>query len=1031
MHRCKVWASAVLATAAVCSGTDAAVKVDSNTFGGLEARSIGPAVMGGRIAALDAVWIEGTLTVYVGTATGGLWKSDDGVTTFEPIFDDYTMSIGAVTIDPSDPETVWVGTGETWTRNSVSIGEGVFKTTDGGETWKNVGLADSERIVKIVVHPSEPDTVYVCATGHLWDANEERGVYKTTDGGETWQPVLQVDADTGCSDLAMDEQEPNILYAGMWQFRREPWSFNSGGPGSGLHRSTDGGESWERITEGLPEGELGRVAVGIAPSRPSVVYATVEAEDTGFFRSDDLGKSWTRMAHSSAVEGRPFYFSLIVVDPSDHNRVYKPGSTTALTTDGGENFTTVANSTHGDHHALWIDPRNVRHLLLGTDGGLYESNDRGRRWTFRNSIPVSQFYQVSYDMEQPYNVYGGLQDNGTWFGPSSTASGVMNKHWENIGSGDGFHAYVDRGDNDIVYVEWQGGRMQRMRKSNGEVKDIQPLERKGDPKYRFNWNAGMHVSPNRDDTIYIGGQFLFRSRDRGDSWEKISPDLTTNDPEKQRQGESGGLTIDNSTAENHCSIYRIAEQPGDENTIWVGTDDGNVQLTRDGGASWTDVTDNIPDLPANTWVTGIDPSPHAAGTAFAVFDGHRTGDRTPYVYRTTDYGESWTSLATDQIDGYALAVRQDLVNPDLLFVGTEFGLFISLDGGAGWARFKGNLPRAGVREIQIHPREHDVILATHGRGIQIIDDITPLRHLTAGTLEAAGALLPSRVQTMVIPSSQQRFNGDNEFVGQGRPSGASIAYFLKKRHMFGDLKIEIYDSAGEWVATLPTSKRRGINRVVWSMRGRPPKVPPAASLVPQFFSFLGPQVPVGTYTVKLIRGKETYEAQLEIVPDPRAGYSAEEMAEQDRAAVRLYAMVERLTFLVDRLIDVQDQARDRREGLKERDKLGPKLDDLLEALENERKQLVATRKGGFIAGEEQLREKLTALYGAINGYEGKPSRSHLDYADLLEAEVAAGEVRFAGVLAAHLNGLNDQLGRKDLDPLVEKSLEQWEQERRR
>ncbi|MCH7780985.1 MAG: glycosyl hydrolase, partial [Acidobacteria bacterium] len=417
MRRWAARASVVLAVLAVCSVTDAAVKFDSNTFGGLKARSIGPAVMGGRIAALDAVWIDDKLTVYVGAATGGLWKSDDGATTFEPIFDDYTMSIGAVTIDPSDPNTVWVGTGETWTRNSVSIGEGVFKTTDGGKSWNNVGLTDSERIVKILVHPSEPDTVYVCATGHLWDANEERGVYKTTDGGESWEQILAIDADTGCGDLAMDEQEPDILYAGMWQFRREPWFFTSGGPGSGLHRSTDGGESWERIAAGLPEGELGRIAIGVAPSRPNVVYATVEAKDTGFFRSDDLGKSWTRMAHSSAVEGRPFYFSLIVVDPSDHDRVYKPGTTMALTTDGGENFSTIAGQTHSDHHALWIDPRNVQHLLLGTDGGLYESNDRGGSWTYRNSIPISQFYQVSYDMEQPYNVYGGLQDNGVWVGP--------------------------------------------------------------------------------------------------------------------------------------------------------------------------------------------------------------------------------------------------------------------------------------------------------------------------------------------------------------------------------------------------------------------------------------------------------------------------------------------------------------------------------------------------------------------------------------------------------------------------------------
>ncbi|ANM32234.1 hypothetical protein ABI59_12845 [Acidobacteria bacterium Mor1] len=1009
----------------------AAAEIDSNTFGDMQARSIGPAVMGGRIAAMDAVWIDDRLHVYVGTATGGIWKSDDGATTFEPIFDDHTMSIGALTIDPSNPETIWVGTGEAWPRNSVSVGEGVFKSTDGGESWKQVGLTDSERIVEILVHPEESDTVYVCATGHLWDANEERGVYKTTDGGENWEAVLQVDADTGCGNLAMDPQEPDVLYAGMWQFRREPWFFTSGGPGSGLYRTTDGGENWERVTEGLPEGELGRIAVAPAPSRPSVVYATVEAEDTGFFRSEDLGKTWTRKAQSAAVEGRPFYFSLIVVDPVDHNRVYKPGTTTALTTDGGENFSTIAGSTHSDHHALWIDPRNVEHLLLGTDGGLYESHNRGRSWTFRNSLPVSQFYQVSFDMERPYNVYGGLQDNGTWWGPSSALTPVMNKHWDNIGQGDGFHAYVDKKDNDIVYLEWQGGRAQRVRKSNGETKDIQPLEAKGEPKYRFNWNAAMHVSPNRDDTLYIGAQFLFRSRDQGDSWERISPDLTTDDPEKQRQGESGGLTIDNSTAENHCSIYRIAEQPGNENTIWVGTDDGNLQLTRDGGRNWTDLTSNIPDLPANTWVTGIDPSPHTPGTAFAVFDGHRTGDMTTYVYRTDDWGKSWTSLVKEPIEGYALAIRQDLVNPKLLFLGTEFGLYVSVDGGGAWARFKGNVPRVGIREIQIHPREHDLILGTHGRGILIVDDLTPLRNLTAETLDAKGALLPSRVAFMTSPSSSQTFNGDNEFVGSTAPGGATIAYYLKKRHMFGDLKIEIYDPEGNWITTLPTTKRRGLNRVSWSMRGRAPKIPPSASLVPQFFSFLGPQVPAGTYKVKLIRGKESYEMPLRVEPHPDLGHSAEDLAAQDKAAARLYALVERLTFLVDRLIDIRDQAQTHRDGLGEKDKLGGRLDDLIEALEKERAGLVATRKGGFIAGEEQLREKLTSLYGSVNGFEGKPSKSHLDYADVLESEVAAAETRFAGLLGDRLPAINGQLERKKLQALAEKSREDWEAEQRR
>ena len=1022
--------SVLLATVVFCLPGSAAT-FDSNTFGGLEAREIGPAVMGGRIAAMDAVWVDDKLTIWIGAATGGVWKSENGGTTFDPVFDDYTMSIGAVEIDPNDPETVWIGTGEAWPRNSVSIGEGVYKTTDGGESWKKVGLEDSERIVEMLVHPNDSDTVYACVTGHLWDANEQRGLYRTQDGGETWEPLLQVDADTGCADIAMDPQEPERMYAAMWQFRREPWFFTSGGEGSGLYRSTDGGENWEEVRDGFPDGILGRIAVEVAPSRPSRLYATVESEDTGFFYSDDLGKTWTRGGRSGIVEARPFYFSLIIVDPVDHNIVYKPGQTLAMTPDGGESFTSIGGVTHSDHHALWIDPRNPLHLLLGTDGGLYETHNRGRHWDFRNSIPISQFYQVSYDMETPYNVYGGLQDNGTWFGPSTTRIGVQNKHWENIGSGDGFHAYVDRADSDIVYVEWQGGRMQRMRKSTGEVKDIQPLEKDGDPKYRFNWNAAMHVSPNRDDTVYIGGQFVFRSRDRGDSWDRISPDLTTNDPAKQRQGESGGLTIDNSTAENHCSIYRIAEQPGNEQVIWVGSDDGLVHVTQAGGESWVDVTPKSDTLPRNTWVTGIDPSPHAAGTAFAVFDGHRTGDRAVHIYKTTDFGATWEALSTEGVEGYALAIRQDLVNPDLLFVGTEFGLYVSLDGGDGWARFKANLPRVGIREIQIHPREHDLILATHGRGIQIIDDITPLRGLTAETLDAKGALLPARQQYLTIPTSAQTFNGDNEFVATGRPDGAAINYYLKKRHMFGDLKIEIHDSEGNWITTLPTSKRKGLNRVYWSTRGRAPKVPPASSLVPQFFSFIGPQVSPGDYKVTLIRGKERYEQTLTLAPDPAAGYPIDEMQAQDAAAKRLYALVERLTYAVDGLIDVRDQAQQHLDTLKPNEKTAKSLQALIDALEAERRGLVATRKGGFIAGEEQLREKLTALYGAVNGYEGKPSQQHLDYADLLEREIAAGEGRLQAIYDDAMASANRSLERKGLEAIELLTREVWEERQRR
>ncbi len=1015
-------AAAVLPTSSQAS---ADVKIDSYTFGGLEARAIGPAVMGGRISAMDVIRTD-RLTIYVGAASGGVWKSVNGGTTFKPIFDEYNQSIGAVTIDRSNPDVVWVGTGEPWTRNSISVGDGIYKTTDGGENWEHLGLKDSERMSKILIDPTDSDTVYVCVTGHLWNANEQRGVYKTTDGGKSWERILYVDEDAGCGDLAMDPQEPDILYASMWQFRRWPHFFKSGGPGSGLYKTTDGGKNWRKITKGLPEGELGRIAIAVAPSRPSVVYATVECEKTGLYRSDDLGESWRWVGSTDAVEARPFYFSLLLVDPMDFNRVYKPATSTSVSTDGGETFSGLGGSTHADHHAFWIDPNNPDFLLVGTDGGLYSSNDRGVHWDFLQALPISQFYQVSCDMEDPYNVYGGLQDNGTWMGPSQTPSGVQNKHWDNIGFGDGFHAYVDRQDSDIVYVEYQGGRVRRIRKSTGEGKDIKPLPDEGDPKYRFNWNTPIHLSPNRADTLYVGGQFLFRSCDRGESWEKISPDLTTNDPEKQRQIDSGGLTPDNSTAENHCTIYTISESPISENVIWVGTDDGNLQETRNGGRSWENVVGNIPDLPACTWVTQVEASRHAKGKAYVTFDGHRTGDMKSYVYKTTDYGDTWTSLVTDQIEGYCLSIREDLVNPDLLFLGTEFGLYISVDGGAQWARFKEKLPKVGVRAMAIHPREHDLILASHGRGIYIIDDITPLRHLTREVLESDVAILPTRPAQMRIPASIQEFAGNDEFVGHNPPSGAQIAYYLKKRHLFGDLKLEVYDAEGNVLSTLPGSRRRGINRVSWFMRGKPPKMPPAASLVPQMYTMLGPQVPEGTYTVKLIKGKKTYEGKIAAVMDRRATYTREGMALQDRTVTKLYLMLKRLTYVVDTLLDVKKQGDDRLDKLEKDNDLHASLKRLVDDLETFRKTLVATRKGGFLAGEEQLREKIGALYGAVNGYEGSPTDSQVKYADVLDGQLDEAEARLESLLSSQLDDLNPQLRENKLDPIKRMSRQEWE-----
>lgn len=1023
---CLTTLALVISTATASAQT----QIDVSTFAGLRVRPIGPAVMSGRIAAVDAV-AEDPITVYVGSASGGVWKSKDAGISFQPIFDEHTQSIGAIKIDPSSSDIVWVGTGESWTRNSVSVGTGVYKSVDAGDSWQHVGLAESERIARIAIDSRDGSRVFVCATGHLWDGNPERGVYRTQDGGETWERVLFVDENTGCSDIAIDPQDPRIIYAGMWQVRRWPWFFESGGPGSGLYRSTDGGDSWEELSEGLPTGEKGRIAVAVAPSRPNVVYALVEAEETALYRSDDLGESWRRVNTSSNIQARPFYFAHIVVDPIDFERIYKPGLFLTVSVDGGTSFSSPfigggsAGAVHSDHHALWINPNNPNELILGTDGGVYFSYDRGAGWRLSKALPVSQFYEISYDMAFPYNVYGGLQDNGTWMGPSRSAGGIEARDWDNIGGGDGFHVFVDPRDPDFVYVEYQGGRISRRQLSTGEVKSIRAYAGEGEPELRFNWNTPIHVSPSRLGTIYVGAQYLLRSTDRGDSWERISPDLTTNDPGKQRQGESGGLSIDNSTAENHTTIYTISESPLDADVIWVGTDDGNLQVTHDGGASWNNVVGRIAGLPAGTWVSHVEASRHAEGTAYVTFDGHRTGDMATYVYRTTDFGSTWSSLVTESLEGYAHVVKEDLENDNLLFLGTEFGLFISIDGGRTWTRFETEFPKVAVHDLAIHPREHDLIIGTHGRGIWILDDVTPLRGLTPELLEADLALLPTRPAVMTISGGLQQFPGGDEFVGLNPPEAASIVYYQKKRHIFGDLKVEISNPEGQLITTLPGGKLRGINRVNWPMRLPPPKIPPATTLVP---AATGPRVPEGSYTYRIIKGSDTYEGQVSLVPDPRSTHSAEDRRLQQRTALQLYDMLERLTYVVDATIDLRDQARDRANQTS--GGTARRLGDYADELDEFRKTLVATSEAGWVSGEEKLRENLGELYGGVNGYAGRPTESELGRMQVLEAELERAVQSFDQLVAERrIRDLNTRLERAGLEPLVLLTREAWETKR--
>ncbi len=1019
----------------------APVQVDSETISGLGARNIGSAAMSGRIAALAAVHEGARLTVYAGAASGGVWKSVNGGTTFKPVFDKQPVqSIGAIAIDPKNPRVIWVGTGEAWMRNSVSIGDGVYKSVDGGENWTNLGLRTSEHIAKILIDPTETNTVYVCVPGRLWSDSDERGVYKTTDDGKSWTNILKgSNASTGCSLLSMDPAHPKTLYAGMWDFRRRGWTFRSGGEGptapsgSGLFKSTDGGATWTDLqapgTAGLPTKPWGRVAVAVAPSKPDVVYAFIEAEPpkNGLYRSDDGGRTWQALDRSQNMIWRPFYFANLIVDPKNENRIYKPDGGLIVSTDGGRSFSGISGGAHGDFHDVWIDPDDTDHLLTGDDGGLWYSYDAGNKWWKADNLPVSQFYHVSVDMDMPYHVYGGLQDNSSWVGESEYPGGITSSRWENMYGGDGFWMFVDPTDPDYLYAESQGGEIGRVNRRTHEARNIKPLPRYQEGKLRYNWNTPIHVSPTQKGTIYLGAQFLFRSRDYGQTWDRISPDLTTNDPAKQKQEQSGGVTVDNSSAEMHTTIFAIAESPKSPEVIWAGTDDGNLQVTRDGGKTWTNVVGNIQGLPKNAWVSSVEAGHFDAGTVYATFDAHTFGDMRPYAYKSTDFGATWSALVASDapVRGYAHVVKEDLVNKDLLFLGTEVGLWVSLDGGKRWSHYKGgDLPSVAVRDLAIHPRDNDLVIATHGRGIWIIDDITPLRALTPAMLATNVVFMPARPTVQRVSASGGWANGDAAFVGPNPPGDAVITYYLKKRHIFGDMKIEVLGPDGRLLGTVPTSKRRGLSRVTWSMRLKAPQVPPAASAA--FGAAFGPRVLPGTYTVRMTKDTAVYTTPLLVVADPRTKHTPEDRRAQFDLATRLSGSLADMTFAVERMNGVRQALDERAAKLPARDALATRLRAAWATVDSLRKKIVATKEGGMITGEERLRENLADLYSNVVFYDGRPSQTQVERADALARELADVVREFEAWATRELGGLNSALARQRLEQIPLLTREQWE-----
>ncbi len=797
----------------------------------LKFRSIGPATMGGRIDDIAVVESDPRI-IYLGAAGGGLFKTVNGGITWQALFEDQpNPSIGDIAIAPSNPSIVYVGTGEANNRQSSSWGNGVYKTMDAGATWTHLGLAETHHIGRIVVHPTDPNIVYVAANGDLWGPNKERGVFRSTDGGATWAQTLAIDADTGVTDIAIDSQSPNILYAAAYQHRRTVFGYAGGGPGSGLYRSTDSGAHWTRMTKGLPTGDIGRCGLDIYRKNTNVVYAVIEHRTLGgVYRSDDKGANWSRMGDT---DPRPMYFSQIRVDPSNDLKIWLGGVNIYMSEDGGKNFVqTRFARVHSDVHAIWIDPANSDHLLSGNDGGIWNTEDSGRNWRHLNNIALGQFYEVAFDFQKPYHVCGGLQDNYSWCGPSSSTQqdGIGNEDWITVQGGDGFYNRIDPSDSNIIYAESQDGNLSRRDLRTSESKSIRPLEDNDQaPRYRFQWNSPMMISPHDPKTIYYGGNHLFKSTDRGDTWERLGEDLTTG-ADRNKQMILGKLVDQNTLSRNDgvvawpC-ITAIAESPVTAGVLWVGTDDGNVQMSKNGGKTWSNVVGTMQGVPKMGYVSRIEPSHKEAGTAYITFDNHRSADYGIYILRTSNYGDSFTKL-TNGIPpeaGTVHVIREDPVNPNLLFAGTEFGMFISFDRGANWHRMKNGLPTIPVFDIQIHPRDHDLILATHGRSIWIMDDISALEQMDNQTLTTDLKLFDSRPAIEWKMVNYRGFLGSALFYAPNVPAGLKLDYFAKTE---GPVRITVADKAGNQVRQLNARAEAGvINRTTWDMRYDPP-VPP-------------------------------------------------------------------------------------------------------------------------------------------------------------------------------------------------------------
>ena len=929
----------------------------------MKPRNIGPGGMSGRVTSIDVVHSNPDI-MYVGTASGGLWKSTSGGIKWNPVFDnEVTASVGAVAIQQSNPSVIWVGTGEGNPRNSLNGGYGIYKSLDGGKHWISMGLEKTRHIHRIIIDPTNPNVVYVAAIGSPWGEHPERGIFKTTDGGQTWNKILFTNNKSGAADLIMDPTNPNKLIAAMWEHKRDPWFFNSGGEGSGLFLTHDGGKTWDKIDEndGFPKGNLGRIGVAIARNKPNIIYALVEAEKNALYKSVDGGFKWEKINDNDDIGNRPFYYSELYVDPQNENRVYSVFTYINVSEDGGKKFTElmpsygVDNGVHPDHHAFWIHPTNGNFMIDGNDGGMNITKDGGKSWRFIGNLPVGQFYHIAIDNEYPYNVYGGMQDNGSWRGPAYVwkAQGIRNSYWQEISFGDGFDVVPDKEDSRFGWSMSQQGYVSRYDWQTGNNYIVRPTHPDPNIDLRFNWNAAINIDPFNHSTLYFGSQFVHKSIDKGETWSIISPDLTTNDPEKQKQDQSGGLTMDATGAENYTTIIVIEPSPIEKDMIWIGTDDGRVQITQNGGAGWTDVSKNIKGLPQGSWIPQIKASNKNKGEALLIANDYRRFNYTPYAFKTKDYGKNWERIVDENdVKSYTLCILEDSEEPNLMFLGTDDGLYISIDAGNKWTKWTAGFPTVSVKDLIIHPRENDLVIGTFGRAAWILDDIRPLRALAKNKEILKQKLELFTPPTAYLAAYQQptgsRFGADDMFNGENRSFGAQLSYYVtidekktddkeKKKDEDEDedeetnekedgkvkwdsIKMMVYDG-NRLIRTLkqkaPDSS--GIHRLTWSLDeagvDRPSRKTNKRNREPG-----GVTVKPGNYKVAISFGDQTSEKMILVKTDPRLNVSLSNIDQVYTASKNLETMQQSMADAVKQLIESKQTAEKFQTDLKKLDK---------------------------------------------------------------------------------------------------------------